>query len=40
VAWVFENGKVTINGEDGMVCVKDLPVSELQVATIQTGDGR
>jgi hypothetical protein len=40
VVWVFEKGKVTVDGEDGMVCVEDLPVSKLDVETIQTGDGR
>jgi hypothetical protein len=39
VVWVFENGKVTVNGEDGMVCVEDFPVSELMVETVQSGNG-
>lgn len=31
VAWCFSNGEVTINGDVGMQCVVDLPVSELIV---------
>ena len=29
VTWVFENGLVSIHGDDGMECVIDLPVEEL-----------
>ncbi len=31
VLWSFGAGKVTIDGEDGMQCVADLPVEELIV---------
>jgi len=32
VTWHFQSGLVSINGEDGMECVKDLPVRELFVS--------
>lgn len=31
VTWSFSNGSVTIDGEDGMQCVVDRPVSALTV---------
>lgn len=31
VAWYFDGGRVSIDGEGGMQCVVDLPVSELVV---------
>ena len=36
VAWSFAGGRVSIDGEDGMQCVVDLPVSELIVQTSPT----
>lgn len=34
VTWRFAGGEVSIDGDDGMVCVLDLPVSELVVQTL------
>lgn len=36
--WTFADGKVTINGAEGMECVVDLPVEELHVNTIINGE--
>ena len=33
VAWSFSGGAVSIDGDDGMQCVADLPVSELIAQT-------
>ena len=33
VTWSFADGKVSIDGNDGMQCVVDLPISELIVHT-------
>lgn len=33
VAWTFNGGEVSIDGDDGMQCVAELPVTELIVKT-------
>ena len=37
VTWRFAHGKVSIDGDDGMECVVNLPVTELITTTVTTG---
>jgi len=37
VAWRFAGGEISIDGDDGMECVVDLPVSELVAQTTTIG---
>lgn len=39
VVWRFARGQVSIDGEDGMECVVDLPVTVLTTTTVETGRG-
>jgi hypothetical protein len=39
VVWRFARGQVSIDGDDGMECVVDLPVTDLMATTIETGRG-
>lgn len=38
VTWSFANGVVSIDGEDGMQCVVDLPVEELILHHLKPGE--
>ena len=38
VTWSFANGVVSIDGEDGMQCVVDLPVEELILHQLKPGE--
>lgn len=37
ITWSFSNGVVSIDGEDGMQCVVDLPVGELILHQLKPG---
>ena len=37
VVWRFARGQVSIDGEDGMECVVDLPVTNLITTTAEIG---
>ena len=39
VVWRFTQGQVSIDRDDGMECVVDLPVTDLIAATVETGGG-
>jgi hypothetical protein len=39
VVWRFAQGQVSIDGEHGMECVVDLPVTDLIATTVETGRG-
>lgn len=39
VVWRFAQGQVSIDGENGMECVVDLPVTSLISTTLETGRG-
>ena len=38
VAWRWAHGLMSIEGDDEMKCVVDLPVTELIITTRETGD--
>jgi hypothetical protein len=38
VAWSFAGGEVSIDGDDGMQCVVDLPICELIAQTSPPGE--
>jgi len=39
VVWRFARGRMSIDGDDGMECVVDLPVTDLTTTTVETGRG-
>jgi hypothetical protein len=39
VVWRFVLGRVSIEGDDGMECVVDLPVTDLTTTIVETGRG-
>ena len=39
VVWRFADGRVSIEGDDGMECIVDLPVTDLITTTVETGIG-
>ena len=39
VVWRFTHSQVSIDGDDGMQCVVDLPVTDLTTTTVETGRG-
>ena len=40
VTWSFLDGTVSIDGEDGMQCVAGLPLEELILRQLKTGEQR
>jgi hypothetical protein len=40
VTWSFLDGTVSIDGEDGMQCVAGLPLEELILRQLKTGEKR